>query len=180
MKLEYINYYNEISDLNIKEDSLILNCILEAGSFQNIFKEMDSKINPKYFGWNLDAFNDIMCSLSEVKNKNIYIIHDDIQNFSDSDLYNYLDLLKSILMHWKQYNNSKSIYICINVKQEEQINKISTIMLKRKKIADEVHKKLSNLKKDLEKLLEKCANGDQIKLKLSDIKKLENSLYVLK
>lgn len=55
---------------------------------------------PGYFGFNWNALSDSLRDLHWVKEHTIVLIHGDLPELEDADLYQYLDVLRESVLDW--------------------------------------------------------------------------------
>lgn len=56
---------------------------------------------PGYFGFNWDALSDCLRDFHWLKEKTIVLVHEDIPQLTDHDLWEYLDVLHECVADWK-------------------------------------------------------------------------------
>ena len=55
---------------------------------------------PGYFGFNWDALSDCLRDFHWLKEKNIVLVHEEMPQLSDDDLWEYLDVLYECITNW--------------------------------------------------------------------------------
>lgn len=73
-------------------------------SEDKLFSELYTKLKfPDYFGFNWNAVSDCLRDLQWIKEYNVVILHADLPNLQDNELYLYLDILRYCMNDWEKY-----------------------------------------------------------------------------
>jgi hypothetical protein len=94
-------------------------------SKEELLNEYYIKFNFPYFGFNWDALLDCLRDLDWIKQKDILIYHEKFPTLNQKGLKIYLEILRDLVGHWKQYEEHNfEVYFNIN-----DYDKIQQIML---------------------------------------------------
>jgi RNAse (barnase) inhibitor barstar len=92
------NYIDSSKDVFLASISPIMN------NKEEILLELYKKLKfPNYFGFNWDALSDCLRDLQWIKEKRVLIVHEDLPNLSDKELFLYIDVLQYCMEDWEIY-----------------------------------------------------------------------------
>jgi len=102
-------YYGELPVIN--SSNIKIATIGNTCGVEELFNELDKKLDFPYFGCNWDALQDLLRDLSWLKEKHIMVVHPNLPNLSPKDMNIYMEVWKDAINLSKRYYDCKRIYV---------------------------------------------------------------------
>lgn len=102
-------YYGELPTIDSTDVRLIT--LEETYGPDELFDELERKLEFPYFGRNWDALNDLLLDLFWIKEKHIIIAHPVYPHLNKECWNIYLEILEECIDLYKRYDNGQRLYI---------------------------------------------------------------------
>ena len=102
----------------IKSSDIKVVSIGKVYGVNELFDELERKLEFPYFGHNWDALNDLLGDLYWIREKHIIIVHSDFPCLEKKDLKSYLDMLEDNINDNKRYYDGQRLYVVFPEKQQ--------------------------------------------------------------
>lgn len=122
----YIDNIKDFQEKNNDIFSIIISKNIKTKD--ELLLELHNKLQfPNYFGFNWDALLECLCDFNWVKQEKINILHHDLPNLNDKELYLYLDILEESIKNWKTYDGPFKKYelnVIFPLKAKQKIDEL--------------------------------------------------------
>lgn len=95
----------------IKSPDIRVISIGKVYGVDELFDELERKLEFPYFGHNWDALNDLLCDLYWIEKKHIIIVHTDFSCLEKKYFKSYLEILENNINNYKRYYDGQRLYV---------------------------------------------------------------------
>lgn len=89
----------------------------------HLFTWYNRSLNFPYFGYNWDSLYDLLCDLSWLPEKHLWICHDQIPRLPANDLVKYIEILRDVANSWKG-DSAHTLHIVFPLSYKSELDRM--------------------------------------------------------